>query len=206
MATVVRGTENRDQFAIGKALKTIHHTFVRSDNHGEWMILFKELLHPVGAELDDSASAIWVPCFVGCHSRDRVIVRRITPQQVGDALLNWCLWNLSDMKWPLQCSHFCHRVDRATNTAMETKDLVLDHCSHWKKLKGPVEFVPTRFWIFRLLIQAASAFITEAVNSIYCRILVIPPDQMNLSRIFYLEGEKKTNGLQRECPPVHEVT
>mmetsp|Transcript_101111 Transcript_101111/g.324813 ORF Transcript_101111/g.324813 Transcript_101111/m.324813 type:complete len:272 (+) Transcript_101111:693-1508(+) len=89
---------------------------------------------------------------------------------------------------------------------MQAQYSVLHDCTQGEVLEGPVEFVPAGVGFVCVLLESPSALVSEAIDGVDGRVLVVSSDEVNLTRILHLEREEQAYSLEGEASAVHEVT
>mmetsp|Transcript_77881 Transcript_77881/g.174605 ORF Transcript_77881/g.174605 Transcript_77881/m.174605 type:complete len:331 (+) Transcript_77881:383-1375(+) len=179
---------------------------MRPDDHRQWRIRFEKVLHPVRAKLHDPARAVRVASLIQCHPIYLVVVRRIAPEEVRDALLKRRLRDLRHVQGPLHSGYLAHGVQRPAYTPVQAKDFILDNCCQRKPFEDPIELVPARIRILRLLLKASPALIAEPVDGVDRRVLVVPTNEVDLRWISDLQCEEQAHRLKGEASAIHKVT
>ncbi|GIX65207.1 bifunctional 5,10-methylene-tetrahydrofolate dehydrogenase/5,10-methylene-tetrahydrofolate cyclohydrolase [Babesia caballi] len=149
----------------------------------------EELVHAVGAELDDVADLVGVAHLVRDSAEHGVAVGRVRPENVEDALVLLGLGDGRDGDGAHDPLDVGHVVDGLPDAAVHAQDLALDHGAERHALEDLVEAVPAAVGVLALLAQPAAALVLEAVDGVDAAVLVVAAQHVNLRGVLALEGE-----------------
>ena len=121
--------------------------------------------------------------MVGVNTQLTVRLSGIRPKNVEHNLRLVVLHLVHHLKRSIYLLNVLKSVQRGSDTAVQTEDLVLDESSQRQPVKQFVYAGEHRILTFRLLLDFLCTFIPEAKINVYLTVLVIATNEVHLLRV-----------------------
>lgn len=177
--------ENRDHISILGPVVTLHYQLVRPCHQSQAIVVI-ECLRNILPECVSSTTGRDTPA---------ASVVGVTPQKVAHGTL------VRDLLNPIQRADVVEGVNRRTQTAVQTEDLVLDKCGEGEVVEKVGEVFP-----HVSVAVLAQALIVEAVDLRDLARLVVSSQDGDTLGVTDFEADKERDGLYRVVTTVDVVT
>lgn len=205
LSAVVSCGEDGYQGASCEALKAVHHALVGTDDHVQ-VIFGQEALHSVWAELHDVSGLGRIAQVVGVDAELAVRLSWVRPEDVQDHLGLVVLHLVHDLQGTTDLLDVLKSVERGSNSAVEAEYLVFNECSEGQPVEQFVDPSEDRILTLRLLLNLLRALVPEPEVDIDLAVLVVATNEVDLLGVDALQGQQKTDGLERVATSVHKIS
>lgn len=149
-STIVSSREDSEELTSSESFESIHDALVGSQDIFLFVII-EEILDFIWAKFDNVSCSVWISDEVWLNTELKIIISRVTPQNINNQLLLRSRDFMDNFKWSFNLFDLLKTIQGTSYTSMKTHNFVINDSTKWKPVKDIVNSIEHRVrisWIF----------------------------------------------------------